>query len=88
MENDIYPRYFRRLAEGVFDTEDLTFRAHELADFVEKAANIYGFDLNRLIAVGYSNGANIAASVLLLRPALFLLLFFSSYDTAKSKDVT
>jgi phospholipase/carboxylesterase len=62
------PRFFRRLAEGIFDTEDLTFRTHELAGFVEKASRVYGFDAHKLIAVGYSNGANIAASMLLLTP--------------------
>jgi predicted esterase len=62
------PRFFRRLAEGVFDTEDLRFRSQELADFVEAAATTYGFDAGKVVAVGYSNGANIAASVLLLRP--------------------
>jgi phospholipase/carboxylesterase len=64
------PRFFRRLAEGVFDVPDLIFRTNELADFVEAAANEYHFDVNSLIAVGYSNGANIAASLLLLRPAV------------------
>ncbi len=63
------PRFFRRLAEGVFDLEDLRARTHELADFVAAAARVYGFDPARVIAVGYSNGANIAASMLLLRPA-------------------
>jgi len=67
LENGM-PRFFRRLAEGVFDIEDLKFRTGELADFVEAAADHYGFDLRRLVAVGYSNGANIAASLLLLRP--------------------
>jgi predicted esterase len=62
------PRFFRRLAEGVFDIEDLKFRTYELADFVEKASKVYGFDLRRVICVGYSNGANIASSLLLLRP--------------------
>src|SRR5215210_9003626 len=62
------PRFFRRLAGGVFDIEDLKFRTHELADFVEKASKIYGFDLRYLISVGYSNGANIASSTLLLHP--------------------
>src|ERR687894_153317 len=64
------PRFFRRLAEGVFDHEDLLFRTHELADFVEKAADHYGFDRESLVAVGYSNGANIAASLMLLHPGL------------------
>jgi phospholipase/carboxylesterase len=62
------PRFFRRLAEGVFDIEDLKFRTHELADFVEKASKVYEFDLRYVISVGYSNGANIASSLLLLRP--------------------
>jgi predicted esterase len=62
------PRFFRRLAEGVFDVEDLKFRTYELAGFVEKASRTYGFDVRKVIAVGYSNGANIAASMLLLKP--------------------
>src|SRR5262245_40598535 len=62
------PRFFRRLAEGVFDIEDLKFRTGELADFLLFASARYGFDLARLIAVGFSNGANIAASTMLLRP--------------------
>jgi predicted esterase len=62
------PRFFRRLAEGIFDIEDLKFRTYELADFVEKASKVYGFDLRRVICVSYSNGANIASSLLLLRP--------------------
>ncbi len=61
-------RFFRRLAEGVFDQEDLRLRTHELADFVAAAAEVYGFDPRRVIAAGFSNGANIAASMLLLRP--------------------
>lgn len=62
------PRFFRRLAEGVFDEEDLKRRTHELADFVAAAGERYGFDLGQVIAVGYSNGANIAGGLLLLRP--------------------
>jgi glyoxalase family protein len=62
------PRFFRRLAEGVFDLDDLRNRTHELADFVAAAAAHYGFDPRRVVAAGYSNGANIAASLLLLRP--------------------
>ncbi len=64
------PRFFRRLAEGVFDHEDLVFRTHELAAFVEAAKTEYGFDREKLIATGYSNGANIAASLMLLHPGL------------------
>jgi phospholipase/carboxylesterase len=63
-------RFFRRLAEGVFDHEDLVFRTHELAGFVEGAAQEYGLDPTRLVGVGYSNGANIAASLMLLHPGL------------------
>src|SRR5436190_5277641 len=62
------PRFFRRLAEGVFDLEDLQKRTHELADFVVSAAEHYKIDNRQIVAVGYSNGANIAASMLLLRP--------------------
>ncbi len=62
------PRFFRRVAEGVFDIEDLKFRTGELAEFVKKASSVYSFDARKVIAVGYSNGANIAASMLLLRP--------------------
>src|SRR5688572_9300260 len=62
------PRFFRRLAEGVFDEEDLKLRTAELADFVAAAAAQYTFDARRVIAAGFSNGANIAASLLLLRP--------------------
>jgi predicted esterase len=67
LENGM-PRFFRRLAEGVFDLEDLKKRTHELADFVAAAAQHYEFDIKKMVAVGYSNGANIAASMLLLRP--------------------
>ncbi len=64
------PRFFRRLAEGVFDHEDLVFRTRELAEFVEDASEEYGFDETKLVAAGYSNGANIAASMMLLHPGL------------------
>ena len=60
------PRFFRRLAEGVFDEEDVRRRANELADFVEDARGAYR--LAAPLAVGFSNGANIAAAVLQLRP--------------------
>ena len=64
------PRFFRRLAEGVFDQEDLLLRTHELAEFVEVASAEYGIDRSKLVAVGYSNGANVAASTILLHPGL------------------
>ena len=65
------PRFFRRLAEGVFDMEDLKFRTRELADFIQKCSLHYKFELRKTIAIGFSNGANIAASILLLRPDVF-----------------
>jgi predicted esterase len=64
------PRFFRRLAEGVFDIEDLTQRAADLGDFVTGAAARYGFDPTRLTAAGFSNGANIASALLLIRPGV------------------
>ncbi len=63
LENGM-PRFFRRLAEGVFDIEDLIFRTHELNAFITTASEQYGFDRKRTVAIGYSNGANIAASLL------------------------
>lgn len=63
LENGM-PRFFRRLAEGIFDEEDLVFRTKELYEFLEVASLKYGFDRNNIIAIGYSNGANIAASLL------------------------
>ena len=65
LENGM-PRFFRRLAEGVFDLDDLRARTGQLADFVMAARREYGLDAP--LAVGFSNGANIAAAVLLLRP--------------------
>lgn len=62
------PRFFRRLAEGVFDLEDLKHRTQELAAFITQASAHYAFDRRTLMAVGFSNGANIAASLLLLEP--------------------
>jgi predicted esterase len=69
LENGM-PRFFRRLAEGVFDLDDLQKRSYELVDFISWAAKHYDFELKKVVAVGYSNGANIAASVLLLRPEI------------------
>jgi predicted esterase len=64
-------RFFRRFAEGEFDEHDVIRRAHELADFVVSAATRYGRSPERIVALGYSNGANIAAAILLLRPEVF-----------------
>lgn len=63
LENGM-PRFFKRLAEGVFDEEDLVFRTKELNEFLDEAAEKYEFDRNNIVAIGYSNGANIAASLL------------------------
>jgi predicted esterase len=69
LENGM-PRFFRRLAEGVFDLEDLKTRTNELADFVASAVRHYELAADDIVGVGYSNGANIAASMLLLRPEI------------------
>jgi len=69
LENGM-PRFFRRLAEGVFDLEDLKTRTNELADFVAAVVLHYQLAADGIIGVGYSNGANIAASMLLLRPEI------------------
>lgn len=67
LENGM-PRFFRRLAEGIFDLDDLRFRARQLADFLTAAQEKYGLGEVPPIAVGFSNGANIAAALLLLHP--------------------
>ena len=64
------PRFFRRLREGVFDEEDLIQRAHELADFVAAVIQQDKLDAANIVAVGYSNGANIASAMMLLRPEI------------------
>ncbi len=70
LENGM-PRFFRRLAEGVFDQKDLALRTAELSQFVKIAKEAYGIGNHAMVAVGYSNGANIAASVLLTVPGVF-----------------
>lgn len=69
LENGM-PRFFRRVSLGVFDQEDLKHRTRELAEFVEAASRAYRLDTNALVAVGYSNGANIAGSLMLRRPEM------------------
>lgn len=64
------PRFFRRLAEGVLDLEDLAIRTDELAEFVEAASEQYGFDRAGVVAIGFSNGSNIAASMLMRQPGV------------------
>jgi phospholipase/carboxylesterase len=63
LENGM-PRFFRRLAEGIFDEEDLVYRTKELSEFLDEASDKYEFDRDNIVAVGYSNGANIAASLM------------------------
>jgi predicted esterase len=70
LENGM-PRFFRRFAEGVFDEEDVKRRAADLGKFVSEKANEHGFDAGRVFALGYSNGANIAAAMLLTGAAAF-----------------
>jgi phospholipase/carboxylesterase len=69
LENGM-PRFFRRLREGIFDEKDVIFRASELAEFVTAAAAKYHFDQAGVVAMGYSNGANIAAALILLHPGV------------------
>jgi phospholipase/carboxylesterase len=86
------PRFFRRLAEGIFDHEDLVNRSHELAEFVERAVDEYGIDRRRLFAVGFSNGANIAASLLLTYPRLLagaiLLRAMVPFEPERAPDLS
>jgi predicted esterase len=86
------PRFFRRLAEGVFDVDDLVARTHELADFVDRAAKEYDLDPSRIVAVGYSNGANIAGSLLLLHPGVItravLLRAMLPFEPDQPPDLT
>jgi phospholipase/carboxylesterase len=58
------PRFFKRLSEGVFDEEDLVYRTKELKEFIDECADRYEFDRSNVVAIGYSNGANIAASMM------------------------
>jgi predicted esterase len=88
LENGM-PRFFRRLAEGVFDEDDVRRRANELADFVTNARERY--DMAPPIALGYSNGANIAAAVLLVRPSELagaILRRARSHHTARGRCET
>lgn len=56
-------RFFRRFSEGVFDEEDIKNRSEEISDFILEASEKYGFDPVNLIALGYSNGANMIAAM-------------------------
>ena len=63
------PRFFRRLGMGIFDEKDLAFRTHEMVSFIKELAGKENFDASKIIALGYSNGANIAGSILVLYPS-------------------
>ncbi len=86
------PRFFRRLAEGVFDHEDLVNRTRELGEFIERAVDEYGIDRRRLFAAGLSNGANIAASLLLTYPRLLagaiLLRAMVPFEPERTPDLS
>lgn len=71
MENGGLPRFFNRLSNNIFDEADVIKRAHELSDFIVNAASENGRNLERITALGYSNGANIAAAVILFRTEIF-----------------
>ncbi len=86
------PRFFRRFSEGVFDEEDIRFRTKELGDFIKAASKEYNFDTKKLVAVGVSNGANIAAGIFFLEPDLLerAVLFRAMYplDPIRKPDLS
>ncbi|WP_326008239.1 alpha/beta hydrolase [Staphylococcus haemolyticus] len=85
-------RYFKRIAEGVYDEEDLEYRGQRLLNFIYEAAEQYQFELNRTALVGFSNGSNIAINLMLRDTAPFkkALLFAPLYpiDASTSKDMS
>jgi phospholipase/carboxylesterase len=91
LENGM-PRFFRRISEGVFDEDDLRRRADDLAEFVVTASATYGIEERSLVAVGFSNGANIASAMLLQRPELLaaavLLAAMIPYAEPPAADLT
>jgi phospholipase/carboxylesterase len=91
LENGM-PRFFRRISEGVFDEDDLRRRADDLAEFVVTASAAYGIEERSLVAVGFSNGANIASAMLLQRPGLLaaavLLAAMVPYAEPPAADLT
>jgi phospholipase/carboxylesterase len=86
------PRFFRRLAEGVFDPKEVHSRGEELARFIRAAIVTYRLDATRLFALGFSNGANIASTVMLIEPGILqgaiLLRPMLVYDPAEKSDLT
>src|SRR4051812_24818355 len=86
------PRFFRRIAEGVFDQEDLAARTDDLAAFIDGAVTKYGIARDKIVAVGFSNGANIAASLLLRHPGTLVRAMLLSpmvpFEPAAPVDLT
>src|SRR4051812_31094154 len=86
------PRFFRRLAEGVFDPKEVRSRAEELGRFIRAAVITYGLDAERVFALGYSNGANIASTVMLVEPGILrgsiLLRPMLVYEPSEQNDLT
>jgi len=86
------PRFFKRLAEGVFDPKEVKSRADELARFIRGAVVTYRLDPARVYALGYSNGANIASTVMLVEPGVFrgsvLLRPMLVYDPPEQNDLS
>jgi phospholipase/carboxylesterase len=91
LENGL-PRFFRRVREGVFDTDDLRRQADDLAEFVSTASAAYGIEERSLVAVGFSNGANIASAMLLQHPravaAAVLLSAMIPFEQPPASDLT
>jgi predicted esterase len=83
-------RFFRRFGEGIFDIDDLKLQTDELAKFIDRASDVYGFNKKHLIVVGYSNGANIGASLILMHPhylsAAVLFRVMVPYDVDIIRD--
>jgi predicted esterase len=86
------PRFFKRLAEGVFDPREVRSRAEELARFIHAASSRYALDSSRVFALGYSNGANIASTVMFIEPGLIkaavLLRPMLVYEPGQSVDLS
>ncbi|MFL5629732.1 MAG: alpha/beta hydrolase [Gemmatimonadaceae bacterium] len=86
------PRFFRRLAEGVFDPKEVRSRAEELARFIRAAVVTYRLDASRVFALGYSNGANVASTVMLIEPGVLqgAVLFrpMLVYEPEDNKDLS
>ena len=86
------PRFFRRLAEGVFDPKEVRSRGEELARFIRAAVITYRLDPSRIFALGYSNGANIASTVMLIEPGTIqgsiLLRPMLVYEPSEKNDLS